>query len=105
MHANTWREFLKNYQHRVYRRGQIILFQGESPRYAYLVKRGVVKTYNIDYDGKEQFIDLESPGATFPKLWIWGKENNAGYYHEALSDCDIYVIPREAYVNFVKSDP
>jgi CRP-like cAMP-binding protein len=100
-----WREFLKRYQHRLYRRGQIILFQGESPRYVYLVKKGVVKTYNIDYDGKEQFIDLESTGATFPKLWIWGKENNAQYYYEALSDSEIYVIPRDEYMKFVKADP
>ncbi|HEY1645018.1 MAG TPA: Crp/Fnr family transcriptional regulator [Candidatus Saccharimonadales bacterium] len=103
--SDKWREFSAKYQHRVYRRGQIILFQGESPRYAYLIKKGLVKIYNIDYDGKEQFIDLESTGATFPKLWIWGKENNAQYYYEALSDCDIYVIPRDAYLNFVKSDP
>ena len=100
-----WQKFLRKYQHRIYRRGQIVLFQGESPRNVYLVKRGVVKTYNIDYDGKEQFINLESAGSTFPKLWIWGKENNAQYYYEALSDCDIYIIPREAYVSFVKSDP
>lgn len=100
-----WQEFLKVYQYRLYRRGQIILFQGESPRYVYLVKKGLVKTYNIDYDGKEQFIDIGSTGTIFPKLWIWGQENNAQYYYEALSDCDIYVIPKEAYRSFIKKDP
>lgn len=104
MHANNWRDFLKNYQHRVYKRGQIILFQGESPRYAYLVNKGVVKTYNIDYDGKEQFIDLETLGSTFPKLWIWGKEQSSRYYYEALSDADIYVIPKEDFIRFISSN-
>ena len=104
MHANQWRDFLKNYQHRVYRRGQIILFQGESPRYAFLINKGVVKTYNIDYDGKEQFIDLESLGTTFPKLWIWNREQTSRYYYEALTDTDIYVIPRNDFVNFINSD-
>ncbi len=97
--------FLSKYDGRTYKRGQIILFQGESPRYVYLVKSGLVKTYNIDYDGKEQFINLESVGSTFPRLWIWGKESSSHYYYEALSDCDIYVLPKPAYINFVMSDP
>ncbi len=101
---SKWRSFISKHQQRVYKRGQIILFQGESPRYAYLVIDGVVKTYNIDYDGKEQFINLESVGATFPKLWIWGKQNNAIYYYEALTDCNIYAIPRQDYSDFIKSD-
>jgi CRP/FNR family transcriptional regulator len=68
------------------------------------VNKGVVKTYNIDYDGKEQFIDLESPGSTFPKLWIWNREQNARYYYEALTDTDIYVIPRDDFLNYIRSD-
>ncbi|MHB1865331.1 MAG: Crp/Fnr family transcriptional regulator [Candidatus Saccharimonadales bacterium] len=99
-----WQRFLNKYQQRLYKRGQIILFQGESPRYVFVVRTGVVKTYNIDYDGKEQFIDLESAGDTFPKLWIWGKQNNSHYYYEALTDCKITVIPRQTYVEFIKSD-
>lgn len=105
MPKDKWQSFIKKYQLRVYKRGQIILFQGESPRYAYIVLDGVVKTYNIDYDGKEQFINLESKGSTFPKLWIWGKENIAPYYYEAMTDCKIYVVPRQNYVSFVKGDP
>jgi CRP/FNR family transcriptional regulator len=99
-----WQVFLTKYQKRLYKRGQLILFQGESPRYVYLVSKGIVKTYNIDYDGKEQFIDLETSGSAFPKLWIWGEEKVGPYYYEALSDCEIYIIPRESYVNFVKGD-
>lgn len=99
-----WQVFLDKYQKRRYKHGQLILFQGESPRYVYLVNEGVVKTYNIDYDGKEQFIDLETNGSAFPKLWTWGEETVASYYYEALSDCEIYVIPRVSYVNFIKSD-
>ena len=99
-----WQDFLKKYQQRLYRRGQIVLFQGESPRYAYYIKKGIIKTYNIDYDGNEQFIDLLSIRATFPKLWIWDQDNNARYYYEALSDCYIYLIPKGAYRDFIKDN-
>jgi CRP-like cAMP-binding protein len=102
---SDWQIFLDKFNHRTYKRGQIILFQGESPRYAYIVKSGVVKTYNIDHDGKEQFVNLEVTGSVFPKLWIWGKQLNSQYYYEALDDCDIYIVSREAYVEHIKSDP
>lgn len=99
-----WEGFLKNHSLRVYKKGQIILFQGEAPRYVYIVQRGVVKTYNIDYDGREQFINLENSHNAFPKLWIWGRDLKSQYYYEALSDCYLYTIPRDEYITFVKSN-
>jgi CRP/FNR family transcriptional regulator len=83
----------------------MVLFQGESPHYVYVIQRGIVKTYNIDYDGKEQFINLEEAGSVFPKLWAWGLDSTTQYYYESLSDCHLHAIPRYSYTSFVKSTP
>jgi CRP/FNR family cyclic AMP-dependent transcriptional regulator len=105
MANESWESFVKKYPLRLYRKGQMVLFQGESPHYAYVIQRGIVKAYNIDYDGKEQFIILEQAGNVFPKLWIWGKDTTTPFYFESLTDCYLYTIPRHSYTTFMKSDP
>lgn len=101
----NWDSFIKKYPVRLYRKGQMILFQGEAPHYVYVIQRGVVKTYNIDYDGKEQFINIEKAGSVFPKLWVWGIDTNTQYYYEALVDCYLYAIPKHSYLTFSKNSP
>ncbi len=53
-------DLLKSYTLRKFKKGQTLLFQGEVPRYAYVVKSGTVKTYNISPLGEEQLISLSS---------------------------------------------
>jgi CRP-like cAMP-binding protein len=46
--------FLDRQQVRTFKKGEIIIFQGEAPRYAYTVKNGVVKAYNLSVSGDEK---------------------------------------------------
>jgi CRP/FNR family transcriptional regulator len=98
--------FLANYSLRTYRKGEIIIFQGEAPRTAYAMKSGVVKAYNLSVNGDEKPVGFFTAGDTFPGPWIYGMTPSAVYYHEAFSDeVQLYLVPRAEYVDFVTSHP
>jgi CRP-like cAMP-binding protein len=100
-----WQRFLTRFPVIGRGKNQILLFQGEAPRFAHVVKKGVVKTYNVSGQGVEQLVSFQSELDVFPFTWVWGKAPSALYYYEALTDCEIYCVPRDVYLKFLKSDP
>lgn len=98
------KRFLAEYTTKTYRKGEIILFQGEAPRSAYALKSGVVKAYNLSTAGDEKPIAFYGPMSIFPAAWIYGKVPSAIYYYEAQTDVEVYYFPREAYIEYVSQD-
>jgi CRP/FNR family transcriptional regulator len=90
---------------RKFKKGQTLLFQGEVPRYAYVVKSGTVKTYNISPLGEEQLISLSSEYDILPEAWFLGEASVAYYFYEAFTDCTVYAIPRDELVKKVSESP
>jgi CRP-like cAMP-binding protein len=98
-------DLLNTYSLRKFKKGQTVLFQGEVPRYAYVVKTGTVKTYNISPLGEEQLISLSNEYDILPEAWFLGEASVAYYFYEAFTDCTVYAIPREELVKKVNSSP
>jgi len=99
-------KFLAQYPLRTYHKGEIIIFQGEAPRTAYAIKRGMVKAYNLSVNGDEKPVAFYGHGDTFPGAWAYGKMPSAVYYYETFTDeVEVYLVPREEYVNFIKQHP
>jgi CRP-like cAMP-binding protein len=96
---------LENYPLRTFKKGQTLLFQGEVPRYAYVVKHGTVKTYNISPLGEEQIISLTSKYDILPEAWLLGDAAVAYYFYEAFTDCEVYMVPRQELVQKVAEVP
>lgn len=80
---------------RSYRRRSIILYQGEVPRHAYVLKRGTIKVYRIDNHGNELIINFHTEGDIFPDAWIYGQSTSTLFYYEALEDCEVYILPKD----------
>lgn len=98
-------DLLNAYTLRKFKKGQTLLFQGEVPRYAYVVKSGTVKTYNISPLGEEQLISLSSEYDILPEAWFLGEASVAYYFYEAFTDCTVYAIPREELIKKVEENP
>lgn len=99
-------QFLSRYTLRTFRKGEIIIFQGEAPRAAFVVKSGVVKAYNLSVNGDEKPVGFYTPKDTFPGAWTYDKTPSAVYYYEAFSDeVQLHTVPRADYVEFIKSNP
>ena len=89
-----------------FKKGEIIIFQGEAPRVAFAVKSGTVKAYNLSVNGDEKPVAFYDQYSVFPEAWIYGRMANAIYYHEAFTpEVSLYVLDRQEYVKFVKTHP
>lgn len=98
-------DFLQDFPVKTYRKGEIILFQGEAPRSAYVTKVGIIKAYNLSTAGDEKPIAFYGPGSLFPGSWVFGRVPSAIYYYEAFTDTDISCLPPEEYLAFIKKHP
>lgn len=98
-------DLLNAYSLRKFKKGQTVLFQGEVPRYAYVVKSGTIKTYNISPLGEEQLISLSAEYDILPEAWFLGEASVAYYFYEAFTDCTVYAIPREELIKKVYENP
>lgn len=98
--------FLDRWPTKTFKKGEIIIFQGEAPRGAFVVRKGTVKAYNLSVGGDEKPVAFYSAGAVFPGPWVYGKMASAIYYYEAFtSEVTLYMVNREAYVQHIKSRP
>jgi CRP/FNR family transcriptional regulator len=94
--------FLEHYPVRKFTKGEIILVQGEVPKSAYIIKKGVVKTYNLTSQGEEKPISFDIRGEMFPVSWIFSKAKYSQYYYEAFTDCEVYAIPPQEYLELLQ---
>jgi CRP/FNR family cyclic AMP-dependent transcriptional regulator len=98
--------FLERHQLRRYKKGEVIIFQGEVPRYAFVIKSGTVKSYNLSINGDEKPVSFYGADRTFPSSWVYGKVASAIYYYEAFTpEVEVYVIDRNEFVTFIRNRP
>src|SRR5947209_4686620 len=103
---NYLKAFLERHQVRRFKKGEIIIFQGEAPRHAFAVKSGTVKAYNLSVSGDEKPVAFYPANNVFPATWIYGKVPSAIYYYEAFTpEVEVYIVDRQKFVNFVKRSP
>jgi CRP/FNR family transcriptional regulator, cyclic AMP receptor protein len=104
--VNYLRLFLERHPVRTFKKGEVIIFQGEEPRTAFVIKSGTVKSYNLSVSGDEKPVAFYDPDSTFPASWVYGKVASALYYYEALSpEVQVYTIERAEFVTFIKKRP
>lgn len=104
--VNYLRTFLDRHPIKTFNKGEIIIFQGEAPRSAYIVKSGTVKAYNLSVEGDEKPVAFYSADTVFPAAWVYGKMANAIYYYETFTDtAEVYVVDRQEYADFIKKRP
>lgn len=97
--------FLESFPTRQVDKGEVILQQDEEPETAYVIKSGIVKTYNLTIGGEEKPITFNKEYELFPIGWVFLKQEQAEYYYEALTDCELYLVPRYEYVAFLHAHP
>jgi CRP/FNR family cyclic AMP-dependent transcriptional regulator len=104
--TNYLHAFLDRYPTRSFKKGEIIIFQGEAPRSAFVVKSGIVKAYNLSVSGDEKPVAFYSEDSIFPDAWVYGAMSSAIYYYEAFTpEVTLYTVERETLANFIKGRP
>lgn len=90
---------------RSFHAGSTILYQGEAPRSAYVLTKGVARVFSISAQGDEQIVIFHVPGEFFPSSWIFGKAPTTLFFYEALTDCEVALVPREELIHFMLDEP
>jgi CRP-like cAMP-binding protein len=102
---DAYKKFIEKLPSKRYKKGEIILHQGVIPVNAFIVKKGVVRTYNITAQGDEKSISFDVINEVFPSAWVFEKAPYTLFYYQAFTDCELFVISREEYQKYLKANP
>lgn len=96
--------YLQAQKTKLFKKGDVILQQDIEPTYAYIIKEGIIKTYNITSKGEEKPIGFDVKNNLFPLGWVLGKISRSQYYYEAMSDCCVYLVSRTQLLEFLRNN-
>jgi CRP-like cAMP-binding protein len=96
---------LSKAQQRSYPKGQIILYQGDSPPYMFLLKNGEIKVYDIDEQGNEKVLYIMRAGSIYPFASYIGHRTEVMWFYAALTDVEAYVISYEDLTPELNKNP
>lgn len=80
---------------RSYPKGQIILYEGDTPGDLYIIKEGIVKVYDIDDQGNEKILHIAKSPSMFPMVFFMGGNDETRSFYTTVTDSEIYVIPKD----------
>lgn len=89
---------------RLVKKGSNVLFQGEVPRKAFIIREGVVRAYTITSAGEERIVAFYSKGDILPLSWLLGDTTNSLFYYDAVSDVRLLTVSKEEFHKIVMSD-
>jgi len=90
-------------QIRLFKKGSAILFQGEIPRKAFIIRDGVVRAYTVKTSGEESTIALFTKDDIFPISWLLDATSNSLFYYEAVSDVRVMGVTKDDFNKVVSS--
>lgn len=85
--------------------GSTILYQGEVPRHACILTKGVVKVMGISAQGDEQIVTYHVAGEFFPSTWIFGKTPGCLFFYETIKDSTVAFVSRSELMRFMFETP
>ena len=100
----TYHNFLAQYPVKSFRKGESVLEQGDQPVCAYVVKEGFVKTFDINTNGESLPLSFDHQYEIVPMAWVFGHVESAPYFYEAFTDCEVWCVPREDFIAFLKDN-
>lgn len=87
-----------------YAKGEFIIRPGESPPGVFYIEEGLVKSYDITKYGEENLLIIRKGGEFLGLTWaITGQDRHIIY--AALAATKVWMVPRDTFVNFVRSHP
>lgn len=97
-------KFFGSFPVRSYKKGQILILNGDEPKTVYLLVEGRVKQYGVDYRGEEIVLNLYKPGAFFPMNFALNG-GESPFIFEADSDVELRQAPAQEVVDFISINP
>jgi CRP-like cAMP-binding protein/ActR/RegA family two-component response regulator len=87
---------------RNFKKRDIIFMEGQTPNDLYFIEKGQVKTYKINYDGKELITGIHREGEFLGFVPLL-EDKAYGENAEALEDARITIIPKADFITLIYS--
>ena len=97
-------EVASRVQERTFRRGEVILLEGEAPQAVYFIVRGQVRVYRLSPEGREQVLKRLGPGGAFNLVPVLDGGHNPSSVM-AWTDVTVYAIERGHFLQMVREHP
>jgi CRP/FNR family cyclic AMP-dependent transcriptional regulator len=97
-------EVVSHVQERTFRRGEVILLEGEAPQAVYFIVRGQVRVYRLSPEGREQVLKRLGPGGAFNLVPVLDGGPNPSSAM-AWTDVTVYAIERGHFLQMVREHP
>lgn len=98
------REVFRDYELKEFRKGDTVYEKGKKSNFFYLVKRGVIKAYRIDKQGKELITELYKDDDFFGNH-AHDPQSSYEDYAKAMEDSLLYVLSREEFQKILANNP
>ena len=89
---------------RKFRKGQILIYEGDPVEHIYLLVSGYVKVSNILVNGSQRTIIIYKPGDAFPLTSFLSGQGVARYFYECMTDVEVRAKPQADFQAMIKGD-
>ena len=89
---------------RSYKKSNIILFEEDPGDSLFIIKEGKVKITRLSEEGKEVILSILGEGEFFGEMSLLDGESRSANVI-ALSDCEVFVLKRDKFLNILKTTP
>lgn len=94
--------FIRNQPKKVFKKGEILVYQGDEPEVLYGIVSGFVKAYDVSKDGVEQFVWLAKHRDVIPLEWLFAHSKKSPFFYTAFTDVVAYTIDKRAFLDVIK---
>jgi len=97
--------FIKQFPVVTFRKGEVLLSEGQPSTSLFAIQTGFVKVTAIDESGVENLLWIEGRYDTVPTEKFFSLRDTVQFYYTALSDGAYYDIDKKAFLEFARSNP
>lgn len=98
------KDFFRAYPLKYYRKGQVIIYAGDTPPGVFFIESGDVRQYLITNGGDEVVVNVFKKPGFFPMSWALNHTPNE-YFFETATDAELRIVPGDKVVEFIKNNP
>lgn len=102
--ADKIHDHFSQFPHRIYPKGQIIIFANENPEHIFYLTKGKVRKYDVSYRGDELIVNVFKPGSFFPMSWTLTHNENK-FFYKTEEESEFYLVPADKALEFLETNP
>ena len=89
---------------RKFRKGQILIYEGDPVENIYMLMSGYVKVSNLLANGSQRTIIIYKPGDAFPLTSFLSGEGVARYFYECMTDVEVLAKSQAEFQDMIKGN-